>query len=97
MGRKNRRKPFQCPVFGCHKRGLRADLVRHASVMHPEVTREAYMTALARETLIGAPSLAPARWVRWLVIGMTASAGLSVTLTLLMVALSWVVNSRLIN
>lgn len=53
MGRKNRRRPFQCPVRGCAKRGLRTELTQHASALHPDVTREAYLSALDRGVMIG--------------------------------------------
>lgn len=52
MGRKNRRKPFQCPVPGCAKRGLRADLVRHASAVHPDVGRISYIAAMENNTML---------------------------------------------
>lgn len=42
MGRKNRKKPFKCPVLGCDKRGQRADLMRHASAVHPDWDLAAY-------------------------------------------------------
>lgn len=64
MARKNRRRPFHCPVQGCPKRGLRADLVRHASALHPEVSRDAYSRALERGEMIGGKvELTP--WARW--------------------------------
>jgi hypothetical protein len=90
MGRKNRRKPFQCPVGGCLKRGLRADLVRHASVMHPNVTRDAYISALTRGVMLnGKPSrrlsLNPWKW-GW------ASQAMSIGCILLTLALVWIAN-----
>jgi len=46
MGRKNRRKPHACPVIGCDKRGLMADLIRHASAVHPDIPRLNYRAAI---------------------------------------------------
>ena len=92
MGRKNRRKPFACPVQGCMKRGLRADLARHAVAVHPEVARSAYLAALASGTMIGAPDLKPNNRGALIHAVLIASFSLSVIVILLAVALGWIAN-----
>lgn len=51
MARKNRKKPFKCPIPGCEKRGQIADLKRHRDAVHPELLDPAgYIATIGRET-----------------------------------------------